>query len=127
VGYLLQRIESFRGIAILTTNLANAIDDAFARRFAFSLHFEFPSLDERSRIWRGAFPTEAPATRLDWDRLARLTLTGGQIRVVSINAAMLAADEERAISMGHIARALESEYAKQRRRIPPAELADWPA
>jgi hypothetical protein len=127
VGYLLQRIESFRGIAILTTNLANAIDDAFARRFAFSLHFEFPSLDERSRIWRGAFPAEAPATSLDWDRLARLTLTGGQIRVVSINAAMLAADEERAISMGHIARALESEYAKQRRRIPPAELADWPA
>ncbi|WP_204320674.1 hypothetical protein, partial [Klebsiella pneumoniae] len=49
VGYLLQRIEAFRGIAVLTTNLANAIDDAFARRFAFSLHFEFPSLDERQR------------------------------------------------------------------------------
>lgn len=127
VGYLLQRIEAFRGIAVLTTNLANAIDDAFARRFAFSLHFEFPSLDERQRIWRGAFPAAAPAGGLDWDRLARLTLTGGQIRVVSINAAMLASEEEAAISMGHIARALESEYAKQRRRVPPAELADWPA
>lgn len=127
VGYLLQRIEAFRGIAVLTTNLANAIDDAFARRFAFSLHFEFPSLDERQRIWRGAFPAAAPAAGLDWDRLARLTLTGGQIRVVSINAAMLASEEEAAISMGHIARALESEYAKQRRRVPPAELADWPA
>jgi SpoVK/Ycf46/Vps4 family AAA+-type ATPase len=127
VGYLLQRIEAFRGIAVLTTNLANAIDDAFARRFAFSLHFEFPSPDERRRIWHGAFPAAAPASGLDWDRLARLTLTGGQIRVVSINAAMLASEEEVAISMGHIARALESEYAKQRRRVPPAELADWPA
>ena len=127
IGYLLQRIEVFRGIAILTTNLANAIDDAFARRFAFTLHFEFPSVDERLRIWRGAFPTAAPASGLDWDRLARLTLTGGQIRVVSVNAAMLASDEDSAISMRHIARALESEYAKQRRRVPPAELADWPA
>lgn len=127
VGYLLQRIEAFRGIAVLTTNLANAIDEAFARRFAFSLHFEFPSLDERRRIWRAAFPAAAPATGLDWDRLARLTLTGGQIRIVSINAAMLASNEAGAISMGHVARALESEYAKQRRRVPPAELADWPA
>ncbi|NWN13177.1 ATP-binding protein, partial [Escherichia coli] len=73
VGYLLQRIEAFRGIAVLTTNLANAIDDAFARRFAFSLHFEVPSLDERQRIWRGAFPAGAPASGLDWARLARLT------------------------------------------------------
>ncbi|WP_413740581.1 ATP-binding protein [Sphingomonas sp. Sphisp66] len=127
VGYLLQRIEAFRGIAVLTTNLANAIDDAFARRFAFSLHFEFPSVEERQRIWRGAFPAAAPASALDWDRLARLTLTGGQIRVVSINAAMLASEEESDISMRHIARALESEYAKQRRRVPAGELADWPA
>lgn len=127
VGYLLQRIEAFRGIAVLTTNLANAIDDAFARRFAFSLHFEFPSVDERRRIWRGAFPAAAPASGLDWDRLARLTLTGGQIRVVSINAAMLASEEESDISMRHIASALESEYAKQRRRVPAGELAGWPA
>ncbi|PTS88828.1 ATPase, partial [Sphingomonas sp. HMWF008] len=102
VGYLLQRIEAFRGIAILTTNLANAIDEAFARRFAFSLHFEFPSVDERRRIWRGAFPAAAPVAGLDWDRLARLTLTGGQIRVVSLNAAMLAANEADAISMRHV-------------------------
>lgn len=127
VGYLLQRIERFRGIAILTTNLANAIDEAFARRFAFSLHFEFPGVEERGQIWRGAFPAAAPTDGLDWDRLARLTLTGGQIRVVSVNAAMLAADAGSPIAMRHVARALESEYAKQRRRVPQGELADWPA
>ncbi|MGK6319608.1 ATP-binding protein [Sphingomonas sp. DT-204] len=126
VGYLLQRIETFRGIAILTTNLPNAIDDAFSRRFAFSLHFEFPTVAERREIWRRAFPARAPTAELDWDRLAKLSLSGGQIRVVVVNAAMLAADEGNAIGMSHVARALVSEYSKQRRRVPPAELEGWP-
>ena len=126
VGYLLQRIESYRGIAILTTNLPNAIDEAFSRRFAFSLHFEFPSIDERRRIWRRAFPAEAPTADLDWDKVARLSLSGGQIRLVVVNAAMLAAEEGNAIGMPHIARALINEYGKQRRRVPPAEFEGWP-
>jgi hypothetical protein len=126
VGYLLQRIEQFRGIAILTTNLPNAIDEAFSRRFAFSLHFEFPALAERREIWRRAFPTAAPTAGLDWDLLARLSLSGGQIRVVVVNSAMLAAQEGAAIGMPHVARALVSEYSKQRRRVPPAELEGWP-
>jgi SpoVK/Ycf46/Vps4 family AAA+-type ATPase len=126
VGYLLQRIETFRGIAILTTNLPNAIDEAFSRRFAFSLHFEFPTLDERRRIWRRAFPAEAPTADLDWDKVARLSLSGGQIRLVVVNAAMLAAEEGNAIGMTHIARAMINEYGKQRRRVPPAEFEGWP-
>nr|WP_294814464.1 ATP-binding protein [uncultured Sphingomonas sp.] len=126
VGYLLQRIETFRGIAVLTTNLPNAIDDAFSRRFAFSLHFEFPTVAERREIWRRAFPVRAPTEKLDWDRLAKLSLSGGQIRVVVVNAAMLAADEGNMIGMPHVARALVSEYSKQRRRVPPAELEGWP-
>lgn len=127
VGYLLQRIENFRGIAILTTNLPNAIDDAFSRRFAFSLHFEFPTADERRDIWCRAFPPKAPIAKLDWDKIARLSLSGGQIRVVVVNAAMLAAEEGNPIGMSHIARALVSEYSKQRRRVPPGELDGWPA
>ncbi|MGK6355778.1 ATP-binding protein [Sphingomonas sp. DT-207] len=126
VGYLLQRIETFRGIAVLTTNLPNAIDEAFSRRFAFSLHFEFPSVAERREIWRRAFPVRAPTAELDWDRLAKLSLSGGQIRVIVVNAAMLAADEGKSIGMPHVARALVSEYSKQRRRVPPAELEGWP-
>jgi AAA+ superfamily predicted ATPase len=126
VGYMLQRIESFRGIAILTTNLPNAIDDAFLRRFAFSLYFEFPTVAERREIWRRAIPAKAPTAELDWDRLAKLSLSGGQIRVVVVNAATFAADEGNALGMTHVARALVSEYSKQRRRVPPAELEGWP-
>lgn len=126
VGYLLQRIEAFRGIAILTTNLPNAIDEAFARRFAFSLHFAFPSEVERRAIWQRAIPASAPAEGLDWDLLAPLALSGGQIRVVSVNAAMLAAEEGGAIAMRHIARALEADYAKQRRRLPAGMFSGWP-
>jgi hypothetical protein len=126
VGYLLQRIESFRGIAILTSNLPNAIDEAFSRRFAFSLHFDFPAMAERREIWLRAFPPKAPTAGLDWDRLARVSLSGGQIRVVAVNAAMLAADEDVPIAMPHVARALIGEYGKQRRRVPAAELEGWP-
>jgi AAA+ superfamily predicted ATPase len=126
VGYMLQRIENFRGIAILTTNLPNAVDDAFLRRLAFSLHFEFPTVLERREIWRRAIPAAAPTAGLDWDRLAKLSLSGGQIRVVVVNAATFAADEGNAIGMAHVARALVSEYSKQRRRVPPGELEGWP-
>jgi hypothetical protein len=125
VGYLLQRIESFRGIAVLTTNMPNAIDEAFARRFAFSLHFEFPTVDERREIWRRAIPASAPSGDLDFDKLARLSLSGGQIRVIAVNAAVLAADNAEAIGMPHIAGALVTEYAKQRRRVPPGDLEGW--
>ena len=125
VGYLLQRIESFRGVAVLTTNLPNAIDDAFARRFAFMLHFEFPTLDERREIWRRAFPAEAPTAGLDWDKVARLALSGGQIRIVVVNAAMLAAEQGDPIGMPHIAKALIGEYGKQRRRVPSNAFEGW--
>jgi len=125
VGYLLQRIESFRGIAVLTTNLPSAIDDAFARRFAFSLPFEFPSRTERREIWQKAIPAQAPTQNLDWDQLSKLSLSGGQIRVIIINAAMLAADERAAIGMPHVAKALAAEYAKQRRPMPVTDLAGW--
>jgi AAA+ superfamily predicted ATPase len=125
VGYLLQRIECFRGIAILTTNLPSAIDEAFARRFAFSLQFEFPSRTERREIWQKAIPPQAPTQNLDWDQLSKLSLSGGQIRVIIINAAMLAADEHAAIGMPHIAKALAAEYAKQRRPMPVTDLAGW--
>jgi hypothetical protein len=125
VGYLLQRIENFRGIAILTTNLPSAIDEAFARRFAFSLPFEFPSRAERRDIWRKSIPPQAPTQELDWDQLSKLSLSGGQIRVIIVNAAMLAAEDRAAIGMPHIARALATEYAKQRRPMPVADLAGW--
>jgi hypothetical protein len=127
VSYLLQRIESYRGVAVLTSNLPNAVDPAFLRRLNYIVHFTFPDQVQRREIWCRALPPQAPTRDLDLDRLARLSLSGGQIQVLSLNAAMLAADQEEPLSMRHIAVAVRTEFAKQQRPLPLAELADWPA
>jgi hypothetical protein len=91
VSYLLQRMEAYRGLAILTTNLKDALDDAFLRRLRFVIEFPFPSAAERARIWRSVFPAATPTRGLDADKLARLDLAGGNIRNIALNAAFLAA------------------------------------
>lgn len=126
IGYLLQRIESFRGIAVLTSNLPASIDPAFSRRLSYVVHFPFPDAALRREIWRRAIPAQAPTRGLDLDRLARLSLSGGQIRTLSLNAAMLAADREELLSMGHIADAVRAESAAAQRPAPVAELEGWP-
>ena len=66
VSYLLQRMESYRGIAILTTNMQSALDPAFQRRLRFVVHFPFPDGPSRERIWRKVFPAAAPKEALDF-------------------------------------------------------------
>jgi hypothetical protein len=126
VGYLLQRMESYRGVAILTSNLPGAMDPAFSRRLAYIVHFTLPDSRQRREIWQRSIPNRAPAGLLDLDRLARLSLSGGQIRGVALNAAMIAADRGEPLSMRHIALAVGTEFAKLQRPVPAAELADWP-
>jgi hypothetical protein len=126
VGYLLQRIEAYRGVAILTTNLPANLDSAFQRRLAYVLHFPFPDAAARREIWRRAFPEETPTAALSLDALARLNLSGGQIRNVALNAAMLAADEDAHVSMAHVASAAATEREKQGRPAAAAELRGWP-
>ncbi|MGD8626814.1 MAG: ATP-binding protein, partial [Anaerolineae bacterium] len=91
VSYLLQRMEAYRGLAILATNLKSALDHAFLRRLRFIVNFPFPGAEERRAIWQRAFPPETPLGKLDFDRLARLSLTGGSIHNIALNAAFLAA------------------------------------
>ncbi len=126
VSYLLQRIEAFRGLCILTTNLADSIDDAFLRRFAFVIDFRFPSAEERRRIWQAVFPRDMPREGLDLDLLAQLNLPGGSIRNIALGAAFLAAERGTAVGMGDLADAARLEYAKQNRQISDAELRGWP-
>jgi hypothetical protein len=120
VGYFLQRLESFRGLAILTTNLKSAIDEAFVRRFRFIVDFPVPGYVERTAIWQRVFPADAPLDGLDPDLLARLPLTGGAIRNVALNAAFLAADAGDPITQAHVVTALHAEYRKLERS--PAEI-----
>ena len=125
VSYLLQRIETYRGLAILTTNLKQAIDPAFQRRIRFIVHFPFPDVEARSAIWQRAFPSVAPCSALDIGKLARLSLSGGHIRNLALNAAFLAADRDMAIGMQHLRAAAEAEFAKLEKPLPAAEVGDW--
>jgi hypothetical protein len=112
ISYLLQRMEAHRGLAILTTNLKSALDRAFSRRLRFVVAFPFPDAEHRERIWRGAFPPATPLGRLDYKRLAALSLAGGSIRTVAVNAAFLAAAAGERVKTTHVLRAARAEYGK---------------
>ena len=102
VGYLLQKLESYRGVAILTTNMRAALDEAFLRRIRFLVEFSAPDEAARERIWRTVFPKNAPVSELAYGRLARLRATGGAIRSIAVAAAYLAAAAGSPITMEHI-------------------------
>ena len=125
VSYLLQRMEAYRGLAILTTNLKAAVDTAFLRRLRFVVEFPFPDATHRAEIWRRIFPAATPVKDLDLFRLARLSIPGGNIRNIALHAAFLAADAGDAVTMAHLARAARSEYAKLEKPLTEAEIGGW--
>lgn len=122
VSYLLQRMEAYRGLAILTTNMKQAIDTAFLRRIRFIINFPFPDATQRQRIWQRVFPPDTPLDGLDWGKLAQFHLAGGNIRSIALNAAFLAADAGEPVRMTHILSAAHSEYAKLEKPLTDAEL-----
>jgi hypothetical protein len=125
VSYLLQRMEAYRGLAILTTNRKNALDSAFLRRLRFVVEFPFPDSVQRLEIWRGVFPRETPTEGLRIDRLARLNASGGNIRNIAIHAAFLAADANEPVRMHHLLRATRAEFAKLEMPLTDVEVAGW--
>ncbi len=125
VSYLLQRMESFRGLAILTTNLKEALDQAFLRRLRFIVNFPFPNEGERAKIWQRVYPVETPTESLDWLKAARLNIAGGNIRNIALGAAFLAADAGQPITMGHLAEATRREYTKLDLTLTAKEIKDW--
>jgi ATPase family associated with various cellular activities (AAA) len=122
VSYLLQRLESFRGLAVLTTNLKENLDQAFLRRIRFHVEFPFPDRAIRSRLWRAAFPSATPLGEIDFERLSRLSLTGGNIRNIALNAAFQAARENTVVRMQHIVNSARSEFRKSEKPVPEGEL-----
>ncbi len=125
VSYLLQRMESYRGLAILTTNLKDALDQAFLRRIRFTLRFAFPDAEQRAAIWERVFPSRTPTEGLNAKKLARLSVAGGNIRNIALNAAFLAADANEPVQMQHILMASKSEYAKLEKPLTDAEIKGW--
>jgi ATPase family protein associated with various cellular activities (AAA)/winged helix domain-containing protein len=125
VSYLLQRMEAYRGLAILTTNLKGALDTAFLRRLRFIVQFPFPDAAQRAEIWRRIFPRETPTEHLDQDKLARLNVAGGNIRNIALSAAFLAADAGEPVRMAHLLRAAQGEYTKLEKSLTEAEVGGW--
>jgi hypothetical protein len=125
VSYLLQRMESYRGLAILTTNMKSALDTAFLRRIRFVVQFPFPDAAQRAEIWRRIFPSKTPTEGLDVGKLARLNVAGGNIRNIALGAAFLAADAGEPVRMGDLLCAARSEYAKLEKPLTEAEIGGW--
>jgi hypothetical protein len=112
INYLLQRMEAFRGLAVLATNMKSALDHAFLRRLRFIVNFPFPGQKDRARIWNQVFPPQTPVNGLDYDHLSRLNLTGGNIHNIALSAAFLAAKTDAQVNMPLVLQAARAEFRK---------------
>jgi len=129
VSYLLQKLETCRGLVILASNVKDQIDSAFVRRFQEVIHFPRPAMDERLRIWRLAFSPPAPLeSGVDIEVLSHLEMTGAAIVNAARSAAMLAAQEgSSAIGMEHIVRATARQFRREARVLTKSELGRYGA
>ena len=127
VNYLLQRVEQYEGVVILATNLQRNIDDAFMRRIKEVVDFPFPDDKLREGIWRGHFPPEAPkAADIDFDFLAsHFKLTGGNIKNIVLNAAFIAAEEQRPIKMSDLILGTKSELRKEGKLCTKSDFGQY--
>jgi hypothetical protein len=116
INYLLTRMDSFTGVAILATNMKQALDPAFLRRTRYVIEFPFPGMAERKAIWQSVFPSQTPVGELDYDRLARFVLAGGNVHNAALAAAHSAAAEDKgeyaSVEMPHILEAIRAELIK---------------
>jgi SpoVK/Ycf46/Vps4 family AAA+-type ATPase len=127
VAYLLQRMELFDGIAILTTNLRANVDEAFTRRLDVVVDFPTPEADDRLHLWKQFLGVGLPvAGDVDVDFLAEsFELSGGNIRNIALTAAYLAADGDRAVSMADLVVGTEREYRKLGRLCVESEFGPY--
>jgi SpoVK/Ycf46/Vps4 family AAA+-type ATPase len=127
VNFLLQRLETFEGAAILATNLAQNIDQAFSRRIHITVEFPFPDEPARLAIWRSHLPDRTPRLDcVDLPFMARhFEIPGGSIRNVVLNAAFLAADADSSLRMDHLLQATRREYTKLGKPYRPRELRSF--
>jgi SpoVK/Ycf46/Vps4 family AAA+-type ATPase len=131
-NYLLTRMDTFRGVCILTTNQKHALDPAFMRRLRFVVAFPFPGVAERKAIWETVFPAQTPVGKLDYDRLARFQLSGGSIFNAAFAAAHAvaadtAADPDRRVELADLLDAIRWELLKLERPVGASEFRELSA
>jgi ATPase family associated with various cellular activities (AAA) len=125
VSYLLQRMEAFRGLVILTTNQESNMDSAFMRRLRFVVQYPTPDVEARIRLWKTIFPIDTPVENLDYASLAKLEVSGGNIRSIALNAAFNAASDNHAVTMRHLLDSALEEIRKLKRLPRAGELDHW--
>ncbi len=125
VSYLLTRLETYRGLVILTTNLKESIDRAFERRMRFIVNFPFPVDQDREKIWRQVFPKKTPTEGLDFKELSKLSVSGAVIRNIALGAALLAADGGENINMKYIKDAADIEIDKMPHKPLTDMMRNW--
>jgi ATP-dependent 26S proteasome regulatory subunit len=127
INYLLQRVEEYEGVIIMSSNMSNNIDPAFLRRMQASIDFPFPDENNRLQIWRGIFPHQTPlADDVDLDFLARkFKITGGNIKNVALAAAFRAAEDGNAVRMEHLILAMKREYQKLDKVCEKSEFGNF--
>jgi Winged helix domain, variant/ATPase family associated with various cellular activities (AAA) len=124
ISYLLQKMESYQGVAILATNMRHQLDDAFLRRITFMIMFPMPEVPERARIWEAVWPPELPRSEdVDFLGLAQVKLTGGNIKNVVLAAAHLAVAQGRPVCTADLLHAIRREYQKLGKQMDPAQVA----
>ena len=111
-------MEAYRGLAILTTNMKQALDPAFLRRIRFIVRFPFPDAEQRAAIWRGVFPAATPRAPTSMRAALALDVAGGGIRNIALARRFIAAARDEPVTMAHVAEAARTEYAKLERPSP---------
>jgi ATPase family associated with various cellular activities (AAA) len=125
VGYLLQAMEQYSGLAILTTNLPNALDTAFNRRIKYRIRFEYPTQEQRVKIWEKNFPATVPTKNLSFVRLGQAVLSGAIIGKAATQAGFLARMENEPVQMKHARQAIVLECLAEGRPLTPEETYGW--
>ncbi|GLR87951.1 ATP-binding protein [Bradyrhizobium iriomotense] len=128
ISYLLERMERFKGLAILATNRRKDLDDAFTRRLRYVVEFPLPGLAERERIWRQVFPGGVDVGDLDFGFLAgQFELAGGHIRSAAFNACLsrAAKDSDARLTMADVLVAIRRELDKLDRISTPGQFGRY--
>ncbi|PZO52918.1 MAG: ATP-binding protein [Phormidesmis priestleyi] len=126
-SYLLQKMEEYEGVAILTTNFRSNIDEAFVRRLRYIVEFAMPGEQERQRIWERIWPDPTPRhPDLDLAFMAsQFELPGANIRNIALRAAFLAASEGGMVEMKHLITALQREYQKMGKMLMLDQMGEY--
>jgi SpoVK/Ycf46/Vps4 family AAA+-type ATPase len=127
IAYLLQKIEEYEGVSILTTNYLKNVDEAFLRRFNYVIEFPFPDELHREKIWRSIFTKSTPLNKnMDFPFFAKkFEVSGGNIKNIILSAAFIAASKNESVGVSHIVKAARNEMSKMGKLINSEDLQEY--